>query len=67
MKEDLEILARLRRYGRLTLLDEAVVTSVRRHQRAGWVRTIAITWVMTLLNRLGVPGQAMIQWYKPQR
>lgn len=65
--EDLEILARLRRYGRLTLLDEAVVTSARRHQGTGWFKTIATIWVMTLLVRLGVPGQAMIQWYKPHR
>ncbi len=65
--EDLEILARLRPYGRLTVLNEAVVTSPRRHQRTGWVRTIATIWIMTLLHRLGVPGQAMIHWYKPQR
>ncbi|MEO8076444.1 MAG: TIGR04283 family arsenosugar biosynthesis glycosyltransferase [Acidobacteriota bacterium] len=65
--EDLEILARLRRYGRLTLLDEAVVTSARRHQRTGWFKTIAVIWVMTLLFRLGVPGQAMVRWYKPRR
>ncbi len=65
--EDLEILARLRRHGRLTLLDEAVVTSARRHQGTGWFTTIATIWVMTLLLRLGVPGHAMIQWYKPRR
>ena len=65
--EDLEILARLRPHGRLALLDAQVVTSARRHQRNGWVTTIATIWVMTLLNRLGVPGHAMIRWYKPHR
>ena len=65
--EDLEILARLRRFGRLVLLHEEVITSARRHQGNGWLRTIGIIWVMTLLNRLGVPGHAMIRWYKPQR
>ena len=65
--EDLEILARLRRHGRLALLDEAVVTSARRHETNGWWRTIGTIWIITLLNRLGVPGHAMIRWYKPQR
>ena len=65
--EDLEILARLRPHGRLALLDEEVVTSARRHRRNGWMTTIATIWIMTLLNRLGVPGHAMIRWYKPHR
>ena len=65
--EDLEILARLRRHGRLVLLHEEVVTSARRHEKNGWLTTIGTIWLMTLLNRLGVPGHAMIRWYKPQR
>ena len=65
--EDLEILSRLRRYGRLVLLDEEVVTSARRHLRKGWWTTIGTIWIMTFLNRIGVPGQAMTRWYKPQR
>ena len=65
--EDLEILVRLRRYGRFKLLDAAVVTSARRHRRTGWLRTITIIWMMSLLNRLGIPGQVMIRLYKPQR
>jgi rSAM/selenodomain-associated transferase 2 len=65
--EDMEILARLRPHGRLALLDEEVVTSTRRHRRTGWVRTIGTVWIMTLLHGLGVSGQAMSQWYKPER
>jgi len=65
--EDLEILARLRRWGRLALVDAAVVTSARRHRRNGWVRTIATIWLISLLFRLGVPGQAMIRLYRPRR
>ncbi|MGI8496486.1 MAG: TIGR04283 family arsenosugar biosynthesis glycosyltransferase [Gemmatimonadaceae bacterium] len=65
--EDLEILPRLRRHGRLALLDEEVVTSARRHQTTGWFTTIATIWIMSLLSRLGVPGEAMIRWYRPQR
>lgn len=65
--EDMEILARLRPHGRLALLEEAVITSTRRHRKNGWVRTISTIWIMTLLHSLGVPGQAMIRWYKPHR
>lgn len=65
--EDLEILARLRPHGRLALLDEAVITSARRHRSNGWLTTIGTITIMTLLNRLGVSGDAMIRWYKPQR
>lgn len=65
--EDIEILARLRPHGRLALLDEAVVTSTRRHQRNGWVRTIGTVWILTFLHRLGVSGQTMSRWYKPER
>jgi uncharacterized protein len=65
--EDLEILARLRRFGRLTLVDAAVVTSARRHRRNGWIRTITTIWLISLLFRLGVPGQTLIRLYKPQR
>ena len=65
--EDLEILTRLRRYGRLALLNAVVVTSARRHENNGWWRTIGTIWLMTVLHRFGVSGHAMIRWYKPQR
>ena len=65
--EDLEILTRLRRHGRLALLDSVVVTSARRHEKNGWWSTIGTIWIMTLLHRLGVSGHAMIRWYKPRR
>ncbi|HEX5501404.1 MAG TPA: TIGR04283 family arsenosugar biosynthesis glycosyltransferase [Thermomicrobiales bacterium] len=65
--EDLEILSRLRRRGRLALLDATVVSSARRHRRNGWARTIATIWAMSLLTRLGVPGQALARLYRPER
>ena len=65
--EDLEILERLRRYGRLTVLDAEVVTSARRHRQRGWLTTIATIWVMSILIRLGLPGQALVRLYTPQR
>ena len=65
--EDLEILSRLRRHGRLALLKAEVVTSARRHRRGGWVKTLATIWAICLLFRLGVPSQAMLRLYQPRR
>jgi rSAM/selenodomain-associated transferase 2 len=65
--EDLEILSRLRRQGQLVLLKGEVVTSARRHRRAGWVKTLATVWAICLLFRLGVPSQAMLRLYQPRR
>jgi rSAM/selenodomain-associated transferase 2 len=65
--EDLEIVSRLRRQGRLALLKSNVVTSARRHRRSGWVKTLATVWVICVLFRLGVPSQAMLRLYQPQR
>lgn len=65
--EDLEIISRLRPRGRLRLLKTEVVTSARRHRRGGWVKTLATVWAICLLFRLGVPSQAMLRLYQPQR
>ncbi len=65
--EDLEILSRLRRHGRLVLLALEVTTSARRHRTNGWLKTITTIWALTLLARVGVPGQVLRRLYGPQR
>ena len=65
--EDLEILTRLRPLGRLALLDEAVITSARRHRKNGWLATIVTVWILTLLHRLGMPAHAIARWYRHER
>jgi GT2 family glycosyltransferase len=65
--EDLEILSRLRRHGRLVLLNAHAITSARRHRGNGWIKTLATVWAICLLFRLGVPSQAMLRLYQPQR
>jgi rSAM/selenodomain-associated transferase 2 len=65
--EDIEILRRLRRHGRLVLLDLNVITSARRHENRGWLRTLATVWVLTLLHRVGVSGRALRRLYSAER
>lgn len=67
LMEDLEILSRLRRHGRLVLLDAEVLTSARRHRGRGWLRTIMTVWALSLLSRLGVPAHRLARLYRPQR
>ena len=52
---------------RLALLKSEVVTSARRHRHGGWLKTLATVWAICLLFRLGVPSQAMLRLYQPER
>jgi len=64
LMEDLEILRRLRRCGRLRLTHAAVVTSARRHVRDGWLRTTGMVWLVTLLYFFGVPTRVLAGLYR---
>lgn len=65
--EDLEILGRLRRRGKLVVVGPAVTTSARRHRQQGWLRTITQIWLISLLFRLGVPAGRLARLYRPRR
>ena len=65
--EDLDILRRLRRHGRLVLLDLSVTTSARRHENRGWLRTLVTVWVLTVLHRMGLSGRVLRRLYRAER
>ncbi|MEO8563764.1 MAG: TIGR04283 family arsenosugar biosynthesis glycosyltransferase [bacterium] len=65
--EDLEILRRLRRHGRLVLLDLSVITSARRHENRGWLRTLVTVWVLSFLHRIGISGRTLRRLYGAER
>jgi rSAM/selenodomain-associated transferase 2 len=64
LMEDLEILGRLRRFGRLGLTQAEVVTSARRHVRDGWLRTTGTVWLVTWLYFFGVPTRVLSGLYR---
>lgn len=64
LMEDLEILHRLRRFGRLRLARSSVTTSARRHMQDGWIKTTATVWAVTWLHCVGVPPRALAAVYK---
>lgn len=52
--EDLDFARRLKRAGRVALLEPPVSVSVRRYQNRGITRTIVINWLIWILYLLGV-------------
>ena len=63
LMEDIELSKRLRRHGKPVCLRPPLVTSSRRWQQHGTLRTIALMWWLSALYWLGVPPQRLAQWY----
>lgn len=64
--EDYEFVRRLRRLGRMVIAPSPAVTSGRRWQRLGWLRTALINKIIILAYRLGVSPSRLAQWYRGQ-
>ena len=67
LMEDLEILHRLRRHGRLRLTGSSIRTSARRHLRRGWLRTTGTVWIVTWLYFFGVLPRTLAALYRRPR
>ena len=63
LMEDLEIIARLRRFGTVLLVSQYVKTSARRHEKIGLLRSVLFMWYLRTLYKLGVsPGRLQIMY-----
>jgi len=62
--EDYELVGRLRRRGTVVTLSEAALTSARRWQRLGALRTTARNLVMIAAFRAGVPPARLARFYR---
>lgn len=62
--EDVELVRRLRRLGRIALVSEPVTTSARRWERLGAVRTTLLNQVVIAAFYLGVDPQRIAAWYR---
>ncbi len=67
LMEDLELSYRLKRWGKLVCLRERIVTSARRWQRDGIVRTIVLMWVLRFLYFVGVSPNYLKTFYTDTR
>lgn len=53
LMEDLEIIKRLRRIGKVVLLPQYVTTSARRHEKFGLIRSVLFMWYLRTLYKFG--------------
>ena len=63
LMEDVELTRRLKRRGRLAALPLRVVTSARKWEAEGPLRTIVLMWTLRLLYAVGVSPARLHRWY----
>ncbi len=64
LMEDVELSKRLKRHGRPLCLRVPVVTSSRRWEEGGIVRTILLMWALRAAYALGVPAECLARRYR---
>ena len=67
LMEDLDLSARLLRQGRPYCSRQKVLTSSRRWEEEGILRTILLMWRLRFLYWLGVPAEKLVRSYYPRR
>ncbi len=63
LMEDLAIIARLRTVGKFVLMPQYVITSARRHQQIGLLRSVLFMWYLRVLYRCGISPVRLQQMY----
>ena len=63
LMEDLEIITRLRKIGKVVLLPHYVTTSARRHEKIGLLRSVLFMWYLRTLYRFGVSPVQLQRMY----
>jgi len=64
LMEDIEFSKRLKRHGRIACLSEKVVTSSRRWETHGVVRTVWLMWTLRFLYWIGVSPEKLASMYR---
>ena len=67
LMEDIALSRRLKRHSRPACLHEKLVTSARRWQTHGILRTILVMWSLRLAYFLGASPARLAQFYRPHR
>jgi len=63
LMEDLEIITRLRKHGKVILMPQYVTTSARRHEKLGLMHSVLFMWYLRTLYRLGVSPAHLRRMY----
>jgi len=67
LMEDLQLSRKLKRVGKIVCLRTRVVTSARRWQRDGLLKTIVLMWTLRLGHAVGVPPERLKAFYLDTR
>lgn len=62
--EDLDFIRRLKRIGRIAVIPRRVVTSGRRYEQGGVLKTVALNWLLWTLYFLGVDPRRIAGLYR---
>ncbi|MEG4804632.1 TIGR04283 family arsenosugar biosynthesis glycosyltransferase [Microcoleus sp. ARI1-B5] len=65
--EDFEFVRRLKKQGRIAIVPQPVLTSARRWQQLGVLKTTAINQIVIIAYFLGVSPDRLAFWYKRQK
>lgn len=65
--EDVELVKGMRRLGRLEILDQPIITSSRRWEKEGWIRTTLRNVTLLFLYHLGVNPERLYRFYRAVR
>ena len=65
--EDFELICRLKRLGRIAIAPAPVMTSARRWQKLGVLKTTLINQIVILGYFLGVPPSQLVKFYRPKK
>lgn len=65
--EDFELIRRLQRHGKITIIDVQVITSARRWLQKGVCQTTLINQIIIVAYLLGVPPERIVNWYRQEK
>lgn len=65
--EDLDLIRRMKRCGKVVVLPLEATTSARRYLEDGIGRTVALNWLIWALYFAGVPAERLARLYRPRR
>ena len=67
LMEDFELISRLQKLGSIQILPAAVVTSDRRWQQKGILKTTILNQIIVIAYLLGVAPDRLAKWYRSQK
>ena len=65
--EDVDLISKMKKFGKLVILKEPVITSSRRWEKEGWIKTTLRNQLLLFLFFLGIPPEKLHRFYNTVR